>query len=543
MNSKQVCQLMVERQLLSPSQFEATLNDLVNQNKTIEQALVENGVIDLRIYYQVIADAAGTYFIDLSRQEIRSSILDLLPADLARHYRVVPIECADGKLHVATSDPFDLRISEDLRFATGLDIQLVLAPTDQIERVIAEHYDINQDRPEQDAQVIESEANAAPIVQHVDLILSEAIKRKASDIHFEPFEDQFRIRYRVDGTLCEVESPPRHLSPSIISRVKVMGNLDIAERRLPQDGRIQTMIDGRTIDLRVSTLPTQGGESVVLRVLDRSAVSLDLESIGLPEEIYQLVLQIIQLPNGMFIVTGPTGSGKTTTLYSCLRKINTIDSKLLTAEEPVEYDLEGVVQIPVSEGIGLTFARALRAFLRQDPDRIMVGETRDLETAQIAIQAALTGHFVLTTLHTNDAPGTVTRLIDMGVEPFLISSTLEAVLAQRLLRTICSTCREQRDPNPVILEQLGLSTDEIATHAFYHGKGCNACNGTGYKGRKGIFELLRINEAIRELINQRAPTVTLKKRAIEQGMITMRQTGLRAVFEGETTLEELLKYT
>ncbi len=534
---------MVERQLLSPSQFEATLNDLVNQNKTIEQALVENGVIDLRIYYQVIADAAGTYFIDLSRQEIRSSILDLLPADLARHYRVVPIECADGKLHVATSDPFDLRISEDLRFATGLDIQLVLAPTDQIERVIAEHYDINQDRPEQDAQVIESEANAAPIVQHVDLILSEAIKRKASDIHFEPFEDQFRIRYRVDGTLCEVESPPRHLSPSIISRVKVMGNLDIAERRLPQDGRIQTMIDGRTIDLRVSTLPTQGGESVVLRVLDRSAVSLDLESIGLPEEIYQLVLQIIQLPNGMFIVTGPTGSGKTTTLYSCLRKINTIDSKLLTAEEPVEYDLEGVVQIPVSEGIGLTFARALRAFLRQDPDRIMVGETRDLETAQIAIQAALTGHFVLTTLHTNDAPGTVTRLIDMGVEPFLISSTLEAVLAQRLLRTICSTCREQRDPNPVILEQLGLSTDEIATHAFYHGKGCNACNGTGYKGRKGIFELLRINEAIRELINQRAPTVTLKKRAIEQGMITMRQTGLRAVFEGETTLEELLKYT
>jgi len=319
--------------------------------------------------------------------------------------------------------------------------------------------------------------------------------------------------------------------------------MNIAERRLPQDGRIQKNIAGRNVDLRVSTLPTQFGESVVLRVLDRSTVNLDLEMLGMPKYVGDYILEVIERPNGIFIVTGPTGSGKTTTLYSCLRKINTLDSKLLTAEEPVEYDLEGIVQVPVNENIGLTFARVLRAFLRQDPDRIMVGETRDLETAQIAIQASLTGHLVFTTLHTNDAPGAITRLIDMGVEPFLISSTLEAILGQRLLRSICLNCRTSYEPNTNTLDQLGLGRRDLGDKKFYHGKGCDACNQTGYKGRKGIYELMRISDPLRELINERAPTVTLKQKAIELGMITLRQDGLRSVFDGNTTVEEVLKYT
>jgi type IV pilus assembly protein PilB len=337
--------------------------------------------------------------------------------------------------------------------------------------------------------------------------------------------------------------PPRHLALPVISRVKVMANMNIAERRLPQDGRIQKNIAGRSIDLRVSTLPTQFGESLVLRVLDRSTVNLDLEMLGMPDYIHEYLLEVIERPNGIFIATGPTGSGKTTTLYSCLRKINTIDAKLLTAEEPVEYDLEGIIQVPVNEAIGLTFARVLRAFLRQDPDRIMVGETRDLETAQIAIQASLTGHLVFTTLHTNDAPGAVTRLIDMGVEPFLISSTLEAVLGQRLLRSICRECRTPYQPDETLLAELGIAPHEIGEKHFYYGKGCDACNNTGYKGRKGIYELLKITDPLRELINERAPTVTIKQKAVELGMVTLRQDGLRSIFAGDTTIEEVLKYT
>jgi type IV pilus assembly protein PilB len=392
-------------------------------------------------------------------------------------------------------------------------------------------------------QSVEAEANATPIIRYVDLVLYQAIQDRASDIHFEPFENEFKIRYRVDGALYEMAPPPRHLALPVISRVKVMANLNIAERRLPQDGRIQKNIAGRQVDLRVSSLPTQFGESVVLRVLDRSAISLDLETLGMPDYIYNYILHTIEKPNGIFIVTGPTGSGKTTTLYACLNKINTIDSKLLTAEDPVEYDIEGIIQVPINETVGLTFARALRAFLRQDPDRIMVGETRDVETAQIAIQASLTGHLVFTTLHTNDAPGAVTRLIDMGVEPFMISSSLEAVLGQRLIRKICTSCRTAYEPSEAILAQLGLSPHEIGDKNFYYGKGCDACNNTGYKGRKGIYELLHISDPIRELINQRSPSVVMRQKAIELGMTTLRMDGLRSIYDGETTIEEVLKYT
>jgi len=523
--------------------------------------MVDSGFVDESGFYRTIAEALGAEYVDFGDKEIAPAILKLIPSGLARLHRALPIGLSGNTLRVALADPLDPRAAEDLRFALGKDVDVVVAPTEQIDNRIKEYYgadttsmedvlkqlgeagEMLQIRGDETAAAVEAEANATPIIRFVDLILYQAIQDRASDIHFEPFENEFKIRYRVDGALYEMSPPPRHLALPVISRVKVMANMNIAERRLPQDGRIQKNIAGRHVDLRVSTLPTQFGESVVLRVLDRSTVNLDLEMLGMPEYVHNYILEIINCPNGIFIATGPTGSGKTTTLYSCLRKINTIDSKLLTAEEPVEYDLEGIVQVPVNEAIGLTFARVLRAFLRQDPDRIMIGETRDLETAQIAIQASLTGHLVFTTLHTNDAPGAITRLIDMGVEPFLISATLEAVLGQRLLRSICPNCRAPYQPNESVLAQLELSKRDIGDRKFFYGKGCDACNHTGYKGRKGIYELMKMTDPLRELINERAPTVVLKQKAIELGMVTLRQDGLRSIFAGDTTIEEVLKYT
>ena len=561
MNNQQVADLFVEQHVLQPAQADDVLQEANLNGKPIAQAMADGGFIDEPGFYRVIADALGTDFVDLSEQEIALQIQRLIPGGLARLHRALPISLTDNVLNVALVDPLDLRAAEDLRFALGKDVHVVVSPTEQIEDRIKRYYGTDTSsmedilkqlgeagelmtlRGDESAASVEAEANATPIIRFVDLILYQAIQDRASDIHFEPFENEFKIRYRVDGALYEMAPPPRHLALPVISRVKVMANMNIAERRLPQDGRIQKNIAGRTIDMRVSTLPTQFGESVVLRVLDRSTVNLDLDALGMPDRIRDYILEVINRPNGIFIVTGPTGSGKTTTLYSCLRKINTIDSKLLTAEEPVEYDLEGIVQVPVNENIGLTFARILRAFLRQDPDRIMVGETRDLETAQISIQASLTGHLVFTTLHTNDAPGAVTRMIDMGVEPFLISSTLEAVLGQRLLRSICPNCRTTYEPNESLLVQLELSRRDIGKNEFFYGKGCDTCNQTGYKGRKGIYELMKITDPIRELINERAPTVILKQKAIELGMVTLRQDGLRSVFAGDTTIEEVLKYT
>jgi type IV pilus assembly protein PilB len=516
MNNNQVADLLLEQRLLEPSQIEDVLQEANLNGKSLGQTMVDNGFVDERGFYQVIADALGTDFVDLAGTEIPPEILKSMPGGLARLHRALPLAANENTITIALVDPLDLRAAEDLRFALGKDVHVVVAPTDQIEERIKRHYGSDTSSMEDilkqladdgdlltlrgdeaAASEVEAEANATPIIRFVDLILFQAIQDRASDIHFEPFEHEFKIRYRVDGALYEMAPPPRHLALPVISRVKVMANMNIAERRLPQDGRIQKNVAGRTIDMRVSTLPTQFGESVVLRVLDRSTVNLDLEALGMPDYIHDFIVDVINRPNGIFIVTGPTGSGKTTTLYSCLRKINTIDSKLLTAEEPVEYDLEGVVQVPVNESIGLSFARVLRAFLRQDPDRIMIGETRDLETAQIAIQASLTGHLVFTTLHTNDAPGAVTRLIDMGVEPFLISSTLEAVLGQRLLRSICPNCRTTYQPQQGFLDQLLLSRRDIDSKDFFYGKGCDACNNTGYKGRKGIYELMKITDPVR----------------------------------------------
>src|SRR5437763_5370960 len=485
MNNKQVAEFFVEQHVLQPSQVEDVLNEADLNGKTIAQAMVDSGFVDDHGFYQTIAEGLGTDFVDLAEREIAPEILGLIPGGLARLHGALPIEISGDSLRVALVDPLDLHAAEDLRFALGKDIQLIVSPAQQIEDRIKQYYgtdtssmeeilkqlgeagDLLQLQEGDGAGAVEAEANATPIIRFVDLILYQAIQDRASDIHFEPFENEFKIRYRVDGALYEMSPPPRHLALPVISRVKVMANMNIAEGRLPQDGRIQKNIAGRHVDLRVSTLPTQFGESVVLRVLDRSIVNLDLEMLGMPDYIHNYLLELINRPNGIFIATGPTGSGKTTTLYSCLRKINTIDAKLLTAEEPVEYDLEGVIQVPVNENIGLTFARVLRAFLRQDPDRIMVGETRDLETAQIAIQASLTGHLVLSTLHTNGAPGAISRLIDMGVEPFLISSTLEAVLGQRLLRSICSNCRAAYKPNDTLLAQLEISKRDIRDPKFF----------------------------------------------------------------------------
>ena len=561
MNDKQVAELFIEQHVLQPSQADDVLSEASLNGKTIAQAMVDSGFVDEHSFYQTIADALGTEYVDLSQREIPPEILKMVPSGLARLHRALPIGLSGNTLRLALADPLDPQAAEDLRFALGKDVDVVVASTEQIEDRIKQYYgtdtasmeeilkqlgetgEMLQLRGDETAAGVEAEANATPIIRFVDLIMYQAIQDRASDIHFEPFENEFKIRYRVDGALYEMAPPPRHLALPVISRVKVMANMNIAERRLPQDGRIQKNIAGRNVDLRVSTLPTQFGESVVLRVLDRTTVNLDLEMLGMPDYIHAYILEILQRPNGIFIVTGPTGSGKTTTLYSCLRKINTIDSKLLTAEEPVEYDLEGVVQVPINENIGLTFARVLRAFPRQDPDRIMVGETRDLETAQIAIQASLTGHLVFTTLHTNDAAGAVTRLIDMGVEPFLISSTLEAVLGQRLLRSICAHCKTTYKPNDALLAELEISRRDIGDKKFYYGKGCDACNQTGYKGRKGIYELMQMTDPVRELINERAPTVVLKQKAVELGMVTLRQDGIRSIFAGDTTIEEVLKYT
>jgi type IV pilus assembly protein PilB len=523
--------------------------------------------MDLDAILQAEANYMGVEVVSLHDRDFTPELLQTIPANTARMYRCMPVSVSNSTLKVAFEDPLNPARVDELGFIVKKEVQPVVVDPMEIGKLIEKHYgqedasesvseilrqlgsdtemarEFEQLAASEDATAMADLADAAPIVRFVNLVLFQAVQDRASDIHFEPFENEFRIRYRVDGALYEMSPPPKHLALPVISRIKVMANLNISERRLPQDGRISFPMGNRIIDLRVSTLPTMFGESVVLRVLDRSAVNLEIESLGFPKYVYDYVTGAIQRPNGIFVVTGPTGCGKTTTLYSCLRRVNTMDSKLLTAEDPVEYDIEGIMQVAIHEAVGLTFSKALRSFLRQDPDIIMVGEMRDLETAQISIQASLTGHLVLSTLHTNDAPGAVTRLVDMGVEPFLISSTLMAVLGQRLVRTICKNCRTPFEPTDTQLALLNLSPHDLGDKVFYYGRGCSTCNDTGYRGRKGIFELLTINDAIRALINERAPTIVLRQKAVELGMVTLREDGLRSIFEGDTTIEEVVKYT
>ena len=564
--SNPLLSLIKNQGLIDDLQYEEVAAELKRNGTPVFQLLQDFGIMKVHDILHVMASNLGTEVVSLRDHELSPDLLKLIPANVARMYHCVPVALNNGMLQVALADPLDPAHADEVGFASKRDVQVVVADPAEIEKAVDRYYGqeeagdfsqilkelgsdkemeraVNEAGAMDDVKQVENLANQAPIVKFVDLVLFQAIQDRASDIHFEPFEDEFRIRYRVDGALYEMAPPPKYLALSVISRIKVMSNLNISERRLPQDGRISYTVANRQVDLRVSTLPTQFGESVVLRVLDRAAVNLDLDTLGFPQYLHDYVAEVILRPNGIMLVTGPTGSGKTTTLYSCLRRVNTIDSKLLTAEDPVEYDIEGIMQVAINEPVGMTFGKALRSFLRQDPDIIMLGEMRDLETAQISIQASLTGHLVLSTLHTNDATGAITRMIDMGVEPFLISSTLMAVLAQRLVRTICKNCRTPFEPTEEQLSLLNLSAHDLGDKAFHYGRGCSTCNDTGYKGRKGIFELLIISEAVRLLINERAPTIVLRQKAIELGMVPLRDDGLRSIFEGDTTIEEVVKYT
>ena len=558
MDARLLLPFLEEQALLTPEQSREISEEVSRTGKEVETVLANFGILNLTQILEKISDRLGLPLIpDLAGVNFSPELLAKIPPHTARNLGALPVATDGVTLTVALVDPLAPQAIEDLRFATGMEVVQVVAAPNQIQPLVERHYGAAESNIEDLISELEktpetaletegidlNEAGSAPIVKYVNTVIARAIQAKASDIHFEPFEKEFKIRYRVDGALYEMAPPPRRLAVPVTSRIKVMANLNIAERRIPQDGRIQTLLGGRNVDLRVSTLPTQYGESVVLRVLDRSVVNLDLEKLGIPKAIFDYVCETIEKPNGIFIVTGPTGSGKTTTLYSCLGRVNEIGTKILTVEDPVEYELEGIIQVPANEGIGLTFARALRAFLRQDPDKILVGETRDLETAQIAIQASLTGHLVMTSLHTNDAAGAVTRLLDMGVEPFLMAATMEGVLAQRLLRRICRDCRTPFRPKEEVLAQVGLTPSEVGDRPFYFGKGCDTCNGTGYRGRVGIYELLDIREPIRQLINERAPSVVIRQKGIELGMTTLRQDGIRNLLEGHTTLEEVLKYT
>ena len=544
----------------------ATLNDINEEHKAtskpIADLLIEMGLVEKATLLRAIATHLGCEYLENHDGDIPNEVVGAVQGSLARMYGVVPLRSDSQSIDLLATDPFNSQIIDDLTFALGKDVRLVVADPGRVDGLLKLHYgdddatiddllkemssddhDGPQGSKELSEHDLESMAGQTPIIRFVNLVIGQAIRDKASDIHFEPFEHEFKIRYRIDGALYEMAPPPKHLALPITSRVKVLAALNIAERRIPQDGRIKLTLGGRPVDLRVSTLPTQFGESVVLRVLDQSAVQLDITALCMPTDVYEGITEIIKRPNGIFIVTGPTGSGKTTTLYSALRVINTADLNLLTAEDPVEYEIEGIMQVPVNHSVGLTFAAALRSFLRQDPDVIMVGEIRDLETAQIAIQASLTGHLVLSTLHTNDAPGAVTRLVDMGVEPFLIASSLEAVLAQRLVRRICKSCRTSYEPPAALLHQLGIDPVDIGNREFFYGKGCEHCSNTGYKGRMGVYEWLRMSEAVRDLVVARASTLVIKQKALEQGMRTLRDDGLRSIFDGATSIEEIIKYT
>ena len=556
MDNQQIIELFQSRGLIDEALAQDILAEVGHSGKEIAEILADFQVIQSRDdIWPVVASELGASMVDLRDWTPPEALLALVPAGTARLHGALPVNFDETGLYVALVDPLNPQTPEDLRFALGREIQVVVAPDYLVEAKINECYGGEGKAMEDilsqleiggenlNAADLEAEANSAPIIRYVDLVLYQAIKEKASDIHFEPFEKDFKIRYRVDGALYEMAPPPIHLALPILSRVKVMSNMNIAERRVPQDGRIVKQVGDKQVDMRVSSLPTHHGESIVLRVLDRSSVNLSLENLGLTPHIYEYITDTIEKPNGIFIVTGPTGAGKTTTLYAALRRINTIDAKLLTAEDPVEYDIDGIIQIPINEAIGLDFPRVLRAFLRQDPDRIMIGEMRDKETATIGIQAALTGHLVLSTLHTNDAPGAVTRLVDMGCEPFLVSASLEGILAQRLVRTICKECKTPYEPNEAILNQLGISAHELGDKQFFTGAGCDACGQSGYRGRRGLYELLNVTDPIRELITARAPSVVLKQKAVELGMNTLREDGLRNIYQGGTTIEEVLKYT
>ena len=516
---------------------------------------------------EALAEQWNTVFVTLYDKQITHSLVEILSKTMAEMYRVVPLTLEGNQLTIATADPQKIQIADELRVFLGYEIHVVVATDAEIDKAIEQFYSGEVDTVESIVEEMEEDkdlaeaskgllqdgpidltsaeamADSAPVRKLLNLVLLMAIKENASDIHLEPFESEFKIRMKADGVLQEMVPPPKHLSFAITTRIKVMANLDIAERRMPQDGRIELSVSGHPVDLRVSVLPTLFGESVVMRVLDRGVVSLDLDKLGMDDDILRPFREIITRPNGIILVTGPTGSGKTTTLYSALSELNEPDDKIITTEDPIEYDIEGIVQVPIDSDIGVTFAAALRAILRQDPDRILVGEIRDVETAEIAIQAALTGHMVFSTLHTNDSPATVTRLRDMGVQPFLITATVEAILAQRLVRRICKDCKEEYVPDADTLADLELTSDQVVGKTFFRGRGCDKCSGSGYKGRLGLYELLVMTDELRDLVVRNASTEEIRDLARKAGMVTLRDSGMVNMFEGHTTADEVIRET
>ena len=530
------------------------------------QVLINLGYITEKELNLALAFQLGMTYIDVSDIDIPDEVIGQLTSQMALTYRVLPVEY-DGDtntLTIAMDSAGNFHATDDLRTLLGFNVKASITDPEQLEKSLARYYSSESDtigeligeladddflaefqgRGESvDLKDLREMADSNPVKKLLNLVLMQAIRDQASDIHFEPFEDEFKMRYRIDGVLYEMVPPPRHIAVAIASRIKVMADLDIAERRLPQDGRIALQLQGRPVDLRVSVLPTLFGESVVLRVLDRSQVQLDLERLGLLSQDIETFRTLIQKPNGILIVTGPTGSGKTTTLYSALRELNTIDRKLITTEDPVEYDIDGIIQVQIRADIGLTFARCLRSILRQDPDICLVGEIRDLETAEIAVQASLTGHLVFTTLHTNDAPSAIARLLDLGLESFLVTATIEGIVGQRLVRKICQNCRTEFQPTEDLLRELELTPEQTADRKFYYGKGCDYCNNTGYRGRMGLYEIMRMDDEIREDIMNQASTNILREKAIRKGMHTLREAGILAVYDGQTTIEEVVKET
>jgi type IV pilus assembly protein PilB len=537
-----------------------------SKGRPLGEILIELGLITEEQVRIALAAQRGMEFVDIDGMDVPDNVIKQIPAQMANTYRIIPVEYDDRRnnLTVIMDNPDNFRATDDLSRLMGFRISAKITTVDALERALKKYYGKEEEsigdligELEEDKMLAEFQGRDAsidleelkelsesnPVKKLLNLVLLQAIRDKASDIHFEPFEKEYKMRYRIDGVLYEMVPPPKHIAVALSSRIKVMANLDIAERRLPQDGRIPLVVQGHPIDLRVSVLPTMFGESVVLRVLDRSQVNLDLEKLGIQPDDLSKVRQLINKPNGVVIVCGPTGSGKTTTLYSALNELNSPEIKLITTEDPVEYDIDGLIQVQVNAEVGASFAKCLRSILRQDPDVILVGECRDLETAQIAIQASLTGHLVLTTVHTNDAPSTIARLIDLGLEPFLITATVEGVIAQRLVRKICSSCKTAFDPTDEMLMDLGLTHENVKGKKFYYGKGCEQCNSTGYRGRMGIYEIMTLNDEIRDLIMNNASTNIIRSAARKQGMKLLRQNGLLAIYDGLTTIEEVIKET
>ena len=528
--------------------------------------LVELGYCTDHDISRALAIQSGMEVVNVDEMDISAEVSEKMDAMTARTYRVVPIAFEGNILTVAMGDPENLKTLDDLHFLLGYEMAGAVADPGAIQRALDKYYQesgasmeevmgqlegldaeflsLNDDGDGSlDLADVRAMSESQPVKKLLNLVLLQAIRDKASDIHFEPFEDEFKMRYRIDGILYEMVPPPRHIAMAVASRIKVMANLDIAERRLPQDGRIELNVGGNPVDLRVSVLPTMFGESVVMRVLDRSQVSLDLNKVGMRDDELKTFRDIVQSPNGIVVVTGPTGCGKTTTLYSALREINKIETKIITTEDPVEYDIEGLIQVQMHSEIGLTFASCLRSILRQDPDIILVGEMRDLETAEISIHASLTGHLVFSTLHTNDAPTAITRMLDMGIEPYLLTATVEAIVAQRLVRRICLNCRAEYNPTEDILLELGLSPEDVRGRTFYYGRGCEQCNNTGYRGRTAIFEIMQLDDEIRNLIRNHASSNVIRSEARRRGMRSLRESGVLSIYDGITSIEEVVRET